>query len=330
MKHFLRAGGALLGLLFVLVLGIGTASAATTYQINPATVTVRSGESVDFTVVKSTNGVETDVTADATLTVEDPTGITAGGTYTAGTIGTWKLTATVNGATTTATVTVTPGEVSRVRITPHDDPVRIEKGKNQQFVVTAYDDHNNVITDAKITWSGAFSLGTISKTGLFTATKTGGSQIIAQSGNAIDTVPVTVFVTTPANTNTTVTPATSNANTNQSNSNDNTNAAEQPTPTTTGTDDDTSNCSSLPWWAWLGITIALLALVYVYHYLIRKKRSSLWLLGTVALCGIGLWFYFSFRCGNEFTWVAWMIAIGTGILAVLRPQTFQTNYGSDL
>lgn len=329
MKHYLRAGGALLGLLFSIALYAAPAAAATEYAITPSTTTVQSGESVDFTISKTASGTTTDVTGDAVLTTTDPSGTIQNATYYAGTVGSWKVTATVDSHSTVATITVTPGVVTRLVVSPHDETVKVKKGATQQFTAVAYDGHNNEVTDAKITWSGVYSIGSISKSGLFTANATGSSQVIATSGEAIDTVTVTVFTPapeTPATTNTN-----SNSNTAVNQSTDNTNQqSETAAPAEENTTEESTDCTTMPWWGWLVATIGFLTIVYGYHHLIRKKQSSLWLLGTAVLTGLALWLYFAYRCGNQFTWAPWVIGIGAGILAVLRPQTFQTTYGSDL
>lgn len=142
--------------------------ATLTVSPNPQTLAV--GATQQFTVVgKDASGATLAVTPTWSVSAGGGT-INAAGLFTAGTTqGTFTNTvvATSGGVTGTATVTVTPGALATIAITPANDTTIA--GGTKQFTAVGRDASGNVVTIAAPVWSIANGGGTISATGLFTA-----------------------------------------------------------------------------------------------------------------------------------------------------------------
>lgn len=124
--------------------------------------------------------------------------ISTGGMFTAGTTtGVFANTvvATVGAITGSASITVTPGGVATVVVSP--TPATLTQGATQQFTAVAKDASGNVITPFAPTWSVVASGGTVTAAGLFTAGTTVGTftnTVRATSGAASGLATVIVSV----------------------------------------------------------------------------------------------------------------------------------------
>jgi hypothetical protein len=139
-------------------------------------------------------------------TIDAGTGLFTAGT-TAGTF-TNTVTATSGAFSATASVTVTPGALATITITP--SPATLAVHATQQFTVTGTDANNNAVPVPSPSWQVLAGGGTINaSTGLFTAGSTTGTftnTVVATSGSlaAVATVtvtpgPVASLVVLPAN-----------------------------------------------------------------------------------------------------------------------------------
>jgi parallel beta-helix repeat protein len=164
--------------------------------IAPAVATVPAGGTVAFAVTgRDASG--TVVTVTPTWSVVSGGGtISSAGIFTAGTsAGTFANTikAEANGLTALASVTVQPGPVLSVAITPPTAQLMV--GGTQQFTAEARDAFNNVVA-AGVTWSATAAAGTITAGGFFTAGQSPGSYpaaITASSGTATANASVTIL-----------------------------------------------------------------------------------------------------------------------------------------
>jgi hypothetical protein len=189
-----------------------------------ATVTVTPGPLAAITVTPNPVTLGTGTTQQYTAVGRDASGnvvaitptwsvINGGGTingaglFTAGTAsGTYANTvqASSGGIAGTATVTVTPGPLATIIVTPN--PVTLAQGAAQQFVATGRDASGNVVAITPV-WAVTAGGGTISTTGNFTAGTTPGTftnTVRATSGTVsgsatvtVTTGPVTSIVVTP-------------------------------------------------------------------------------------------------------------------------------------
>jgi hypothetical protein len=124
--------------------------------------------------------------------------ISTGGMFTAGTTtGVFANTvvATVGAITGSASITVTPGVVATIIVSP--TPSTLTQGATQQFTAIATDAGGNIITPFTPTWSVVAGGGTVNAAGLFTAGTTLGTfanTVKAASGAASGLATVSVSV----------------------------------------------------------------------------------------------------------------------------------------
>ncbi len=164
-----------------------------TITVSPATATLAAGRTLQLTAraVDSTGGLLTGreiawgTDQPSIATVDDEgvvTGIAAGRA---------SITATIDGKTGTAVVTVTPVPVASLSITPGSGALTI--GQSLQLSATARDADNNLLPGRGITWiSGAPSVATVTQAGLVTAVGTGSALIFAAAEGISASVSITV------------------------------------------------------------------------------------------------------------------------------------------
>ena len=180
----------------------------TAVELTPATVTLNTGVTQQFTTV----GRMSDGSTSAVSVTYTATGgsITAGGLYTAGsTAGTFRVIAVRQGDTkadtSSITITVPAPTLTAVEVSP--TTATVAAGTTQQFTALGRMSDNSTSSIA-VNWSATG--GTVSGTGLYTAGATAGAfRVIAvqQGGTKADTANVTVTVTAPTLSAVEVTPA---------------------------------------------------------------------------------------------------------------------------
>jgi uncharacterized protein YjdB len=129
--------------------------------------------------------------------------VSAAGLVTAVAIGATKITATSEGKTGTADVTVIPVPVATVEITPRQSNLTI--GQQATLVATARDARGNELTGRATQWtSGGPSVATVSNAGVVSAIGTGTAVMFATiegvSGTATVAVGISSIVVTPSST----------------------------------------------------------------------------------------------------------------------------------
>lgn len=177
-----------------------------------ASVTVTGGPVAAITVTPNPDTLAVDATQQFTAVASDAGGnvvaispnwsvaagggsIDDGGLFTAGTeAGTYAntVTASVGDVEGTATVTVTPGPLASVNVTP--DPTTLAIGGTEQFTAVGRDAYGNPLSITP-TWSVVASGGTIDGSGLFTAGAAAGifaNTVRATAGGFSDFATVTV------------------------------------------------------------------------------------------------------------------------------------------
>lgn len=315
--------------LSILVLGVGAfraqaAGLATAIVISPATATMNADQTATFVVTATdASGADTIVTADSTLSTNDPLGSVAGAVYHAGKVGQWTVQVAYQSFTATAAVTVTPGALAEIAVNPNSQPEIVAVGSSRTFTAKGFDQHNNVVTDFSLTWVVSGDIGTIDDNGKFTATTIGTGTVEARSSTGvIDQVAVTVRAAAPetnananANGNTNTAPTNSNTNsavnTNTAvNTNSNTNTALS----TTETNDDL-RCTTMKNSIWVLIVVGYLALVALLFAFVPVTR--IWpavgaLGGAIALVFI----YRNYGC-SVLPWWPWVLTLGTVGLTML-------------
>lgn len=310
-----------------------TQAATTKITITPSTATVASGHSTSFSVQAiDNNNVVTDVTADSTLSTNDPKGSTTGAIYTGGVVGSWTVQASYQSFLASATVTVTPGDVAEIVVNPNSEPEIVVSGTHKQFSAQAYDKNSNVVHQVSFAWSVIGPIGGIDSNGVFTPNGLGAGTIQAMAGTVAGQATVTVQAAPVTNTNS---KANVNAatNTNQSSTNKNSNTstnknvntvinANTNTVPTTVTNTNTSpastsstQCSTLKPWVWTTILVIFLLLVAILYGLVPVTK--IWPV-VVSLVGAAILAYIqrTYDCQLH-SWWAWVITLGTIALSAL-------------
>jgi len=166
-------------------------------EIHPQEITVSAGDTLEYYARAHDGDDDYNITTETTWSIEQE----AGGhwyenVYTSENAGEWTVTGnyTFEGEdlVVTANLTVEPAGLNEVTIEPSDDQT-ITAGQNIEFSATAYDGHENLITedDSEFTWENATH-------GLFDETKTGGYRVTASYAGLISsTVNVTVETASP-------------------------------------------------------------------------------------------------------------------------------------
>ena len=127
------------------------------------------------------------------------------GLFTAVKTGSGSVKATLWAISKDASVTVTPGSLSTIIVAPAS--AALTSGSTQQFGATGRDVNGNAISSITPTWSVIGGIGTVSPSGLFTATKAGIGGVIAASESISGTANVTVTSSPPVITSLTANPS---------------------------------------------------------------------------------------------------------------------------
>ena len=169
--------------------------------VSPSTSSLVVGGNVTFTAqgLDSVGGIVSGLTFTWKVVAGGGT-INSSGVFTAGTkTGLFSSTieATAKGVKGYATVTVTPGSVSKVVITPGSGSVKA--GGSLTFSAKAYDAYNNVVPNSTVTWAASGGVGTINASGVLQAATKAGSypgSISAKVGNITGAASVTITPST--------------------------------------------------------------------------------------------------------------------------------------
>ena len=179
----------------------GTASATVTpvpvasVSVSPQTASVTVGQTTQLTATArdANNNV---LTGRAVTWSSSNTGIatvSSSGVVTGVAAGSATITATSEGKSGTASLTITalPAPVASVSVSPATPSITV--GQTVQLTATAYDASNNVLTGRVVTWSSSNTgIATVSSSGLVTGVATGSATITATSEGKNGTASVTV------------------------------------------------------------------------------------------------------------------------------------------
>jgi trimeric autotransporter adhesin len=204
------AGVSATGIVTAATPGTATITAASEGKTGTATVTVTAVPTASVTVEPATVTVQTLRTATLTATVKDANGnvltgravswtssnllvatvTESGGVVTGLLPGTATISATADGKSGSATVTVTLVPVASVAVQPKTASLVVGRTTTLGAVVT---DANGAQTDRPVTWKSTDdAVATVSAPGLVTARSAGSARIIASSESKADTAVVSV------------------------------------------------------------------------------------------------------------------------------------------
>ena len=200
-----------------LVTGVGpggpvTITATSEGQSGTATVNVTLAPVASVTVTPSSASIAITGTVQLTATTKDANGnpltgravnwsssdntiatVNGSGLVTGVAAGPVTITATSEGKSGTATITVAGAPVASVTVTPAS--ASVQAGQTQQLSATLKDANGNILTGRTVTWSSSnTSVATVSSSGLVTAKVAGSATITATSEGQSGTASVTVTV----------------------------------------------------------------------------------------------------------------------------------------
>ena len=165
--------------------------------VTPVSATTTAGSTYTFTAAAYDVANNPVPTATFTWTALPSAGvINASGVLTAACtpgVVTGGVTATSNGKSGSANVTITTAPIASLVVTPANATVRSQQ--TQQFTVVALDVCNNLVASPAVTWVATGSAGIIDSTGLYTAGCTRGAfpmSIVASAGSVSGRASVTV------------------------------------------------------------------------------------------------------------------------------------------
>lgn len=148
-------------------------------RIMPQTATVEMQDSQPFrAVVLDADGNTIEVKPEWQASVDSGT-IDAEGVFTAQALGEAAIVATYGNLKSGAQLTIVPGAVALIEVTPAE--ATLTAGVNLQFQANVFNAHRYPL-DVKPTWEVSQEVGTIDAVGLFTAIKSGHGNIIATVG----------------------------------------------------------------------------------------------------------------------------------------------------
>ena len=166
--------------------------------VSPSSPSIEKGETQQFTAsaYDSDNGIISGKTFNWSSSNTLVATISASGLARGVSAGSTTITASVDGKSGTATLTVTeppppPPVVDRVTVSPSSPS--IEKGETQQFTASAYDSDNEIISGKTFNWSSSNTLvATVSASGLATGVGAGSTTIKASVDGKSGTATLTV------------------------------------------------------------------------------------------------------------------------------------------
>src|SRR5439155_22693038 len=162
--------------------------------VSPATATIAVGQPVQLaaTPKDSAGAALTGRTVTWTSSNASVAIVSSSGLVTGSVAGTATITATSEGKTGSAAVTVAPVPVASVVISP---PASIRVGQTVQLTVTLKDSTGNTLTRRTVMWgSGDTTVARVSLSGLVTGVAEGSATITATSEGKSSTAAITVMI----------------------------------------------------------------------------------------------------------------------------------------
>lgn len=240
------------------------------------------------------------------------------------------------GVSSVRAATVTSSALDRIEISPYGKPYAVELNSDQQFVAQGFTKDDTPLRGITFTWSVESKIGTVTKRGVFTATKVGAGNITAKSGNVQKTTGIRVTTSGAKATNNAIpkpaAPATiSEQQVNQPDQGTVLGAQTTDEPQTT--ESQPAACSFIPAWAWICILLAYMVITGIYFVSLGESRTLFWwvwpLLLTAALAAL----FWRVHCPGHQLWVPWLLGLDALLmlllyLRVLRPKDFPQHPGT--
>jgi hypothetical protein len=250
-----------------------------------------------------------DLSQEVSLTTTDPKGTVSPEGYTPSVAGTWMVTATLGVLTDTIPVTITPGMLKTLTVTPGN--LTADIGDTAALTVSGTDAKGNVLTPKATVRVSNDRVATVDANGKILAKGAGQTNIIVEADGVTAVVPFIVqesSVTTPTDEVVAVTKPVGTTRTPKvaaeevDRTPDVISQQESPAPT----DAKAEACKNLahPWTIILLILHIILLSVF-FSVLQRVKRFPWWWVPPVALTAAMLGVYAGMFCQNTYLWWPW-------------------------
>ncbi|MFC1687402.1 putative Ig domain-containing protein [Patescibacteria group bacterium] len=229
-------------------------------------------------------------------------------------------------------ITVTPGNLAELDITPNDKPTQVSLGETKQFTSKGYDADGNSVSVGRVAWTTAGDIGSISSDGIFSADRSAIGEVIAHIGDIKKSIGVSVTgthaVETPlAPQGQVLGEATEEIAANEDGVDEaEDNAAEEVSSEeiiSTEESSEQSDDECINWEKWIIIFLVLVytaILIWYYGYL-KRRYHSLWWLFPIVLTILALIVYTRYICEGTYLWWPWsIIIIGVVLTTLFQPR----------
>jgi hypothetical protein len=259
-----------------------------------------------------------DVSKDVTLSTTDPKGTVNAEGYTPSVAGTWMVVATLGTLTDSTPVTITPGMLKTLTVTP--ELLTVDPGDTAALTVNGTDAKGNVVTPKATIRTTNDEVATVDGNGSIVAKSTGQTNVIIEADGLSDVVPFIVQgnpVDEPTDEVIAVAQPMTVARVPQvaAEEVDRTPGIESQPETLLSTESTTADPCNNPAHSWIIILIILhiILLSVFFSILQRKRRFAWWWLPPVVLTAAMLGVYAGTFCDNTYLWWPWSI-IGISVI----------------
>lgn len=263
-----------------------------------------------------------DVSQQVALSTTDPKGTVTPDGYTPSVAGTWVVKATLGALTDSVPVTITPGMLKSLTVTPKT--LTADPGDTAALTVNGTDAKGNVVSTKPTIKTTNDKVAVVDEQGKIHAKNTGQTNIVVQADGITEAIPFIVSATAantaPNNPNevVAVTKPTPSARTPKvaADEVDRTPQAVSQQEAAAPNETKAEACKNLahPWTIILIILHVILLAVY-FTVLQRMKRFPWWWLPPVALTAALLGVYAGLFCENTYQWWPWTI-VGLSVIFI--------------
>ena len=229
-------------------------------------------------------------------------------------------------------ITVGPGAITSIVITPNDRPTIVNIGDSQLFTAIAYDQYNNELPKAELTWLTDEEIGSIDQRGLFLAKKGGLGFVAIENGNVKTSIGVVVKdirstlvteqdtsqekIVTETTTTTPTRTATEPEETTEEVIEESVIAGAETEETVETTTEEEEPCTNPAHWLTILMLIVYTIMLLVYYQYEKKHKSNAWWIFPFLLTFIGLLVYYRYICPQTYLWWPWLM-VSLGVIITL-------------
>lgn len=224
-------------------------------------------------------------------------------------------------------ITVEPGDVRSIVVTPNDRPTIMTVDQTHQFEAKAFDNYGNPIDGAKFSWTSDAEFTTVDQNGIVTAVTEGIGYVKANIGD-IQSAPGILVKAKPVTDE--VVTNTDDEVSDNSNEDVTENEDGDETELFTAMDDNEDKaeetdevCEENINHTMTFVLLILYSVILVIYFLYEKKhKSSSWWIFPLLISFIGLIVYYRYFCPQTYLWWPWvMVIIGVIVTGYYKGRT---------